>query len=216
MWYPARIIVAMFAWLDATWSGRDRRSDGTIGDQYHRPPSGHLPDPTSIPRNCVDAGDVDSDGIHVPTFLANLFLHPSFRYVIHRGRIWRAIDNWRARTYTGDNWHPGHVHGSIHKEEWARDHQWFGTPNWWTPWSGELLSLGRPNMDVQAVKQLQAYLNGHGAPLVVDGQYGERTDRELRAFQAWACAQTGTAASWADGIAGPKTWAWLTTLTRGW
>jgi hypothetical protein len=203
-WYLALNLKGWFGWLDATWPGRDRRSDGTIGDLNHvGRVSDHNPDPSSSPPGCVDAADNDSDGVHVPSVLANAFLDPATHYVIHRGRIWDADDKFRPHAYTGSNWHGGHIHRSIRKSEAARDLV-FVTATFWL--GAELVDLGQTGL---RVRHLQALLNGQGASLGIDGDFGPRTDAALRAFQTWA----GIAS---DGIAGPITYRALTTRTRGW
>ncbi|MEH6565294.1 MAG: N-acetylmuramidase family protein [Halopseudomonas sp.] len=50
----------------------------------------------------------------------------------------------------------------------------------------------------QPVSQLQKRLNQHGAALLIDGDYGDATERAVRTYQL----QIGLVA---DGIAGPKT-----------
>jgi Putative peptidoglycan binding domain/D-alanyl-D-alanine carboxypeptidase len=54
----------------------------------------------------------------------------------------------------------------------------------------------------EAVKQLQLHLNRHGAQLVVDGDFGAKTDAAVRAFQQANGLEV-------DGIVGDKTWAAL-------
>jgi len=50
----------------------------------------------------------------------------------------------------------------------------------------------------QRVYELQAYLNGHGGDLVLDGDFGPGTERAVRSFQAAKRIKV-------DGIVGAQT-----------
>ncbi|MBM0201838.1 peptidoglycan-binding protein [Micromonospora sp. STR1s_5] len=75
---------------------------------------------------------------------------------------------------------------------------------------------GRPTLRKgakgSAVRRLQGALNGHGAALKVDGDFGARTYAALRSFQSRT--KIGV-----DGVCGPQTWGKLlagqTTVRRG-
>ncbi|MES9280141.1 peptidoglycan-binding protein, partial [Cutibacterium acnes] len=54
----------------------------------------------------------------------------------------------------------------------------------------------------QAVSQLQKKLNANGAKLIIDGDYGDETEKAVRAYQRKAGLVD-------DGVAGPKTQAAL-------
>lgn len=178
--------------IDTRWPRRDRSSDGWIGDKAHRArKSDHNPDPPSM---VVRAIDLDKDGLHIPTVLASMFLHPSIRYVIHAKRIWHVNNLFKPKEYTGSNDHGGHVHGSV-------EHTNIGE-NSSVPWpmisAKPVWPTLKPGMLSTAVRQLQAYLNGHMAGLRLDGDFGPVTLKAVRAFQRRHRLKV-------DGWVGPET-----------
>jgi len=190
--YEAPSLRRLAGALNRRWPGRDHSSDGWIGDRDHRARrSDHNPDPKT---GVVRARDTDKDGIHVPTVLASMFLHPSIRYVIHAKRIWHVDNLFKPKDYTGSNDHAGHAHGSIEHTKQAENSvaRWElieTTPVWKTLRSGD---------KGMSVRQLQAYLNGHRSSLIVDGRFGPGTDRAVRAFQKRHQLKV-------DGWVGPQT-----------
>ncbi len=179
--------------INSRWPNRDKASDGWIGDSAHASrTSDHNPDPPSM---VVRALDIDKDGIHVPTVLAAFLLHPEVRYVIHNKRIYHVDRRMQPVRYTGANDHSGHIHGSIEhtkaaevsKAGWAPIDAHFVWP---------LLKSGSRGLPV---KQLQAYLNGHGYSLVLDSDFGPATDSAVRAFQRKHTPDD------VDGVVGPRT-----------
>jgi lysozyme family protein len=163
--------------INTRWPHRDHSSDGWIGDKAHAArTSDHNPDPVT---GVVRAIDLDKDGVHIPTVLTSMFLHPSTRYVIHRRRIWHIDNLFKPKDYTGSNPHTEHVHDSIEHSKVAENSSapWLmiaTAPAWKTLKSG---------MVGTSVRQAQAYLNGHMASLVVDGRFGPATLAAVRAFQ---------------------------------
>jgi len=184
--------------LNRRWPKRDRSSDGWIGDKAHQSrTSDHNKDPKT---GVVRARDTDKDGVHIPTVLASMFLHPSTKYVIHAKRIWHIDKLFKPKVYTGSNDHAGHVHESIQHTRAAENSaaKWElieTVPSWRT------LKLGDRNM---SVRQLQAYLNGHMASLAVDGRFGAGTLAAVKAFQRRHKLKV-------DGWVGPQTRAALRT-----
>jgi len=185
-------LVRLRATIDARWPNRDRTSDGWIGDAQHQ---GRVSDHNPNSRGIVDAIDVDKDGIHMPTLIAVCLVHPATHYVIHNRRIYtREVDHFRPRVYTGDNPHTGHLHESIRQAVSAEQDP--------TPWSliakapsWPILRQGSTGRDVA---ECQAYLNGQGASLMVDGVFGAGTDQAVRAFQRRVRIRV-------DGLVGPAT-----------
>lgn len=168
--------------IDNRWPGRDRASDGWIGDPAHQArTSDHNPND----RGMVDAIDVDMYGgttiVHRPSIVAGLMLHPSTEYVIFNRRIFRKADRFRPRVYTGINPHTGHCHCSISQTVAAEQNSapWVllaAFPSWPT------LGRGLPATPTQ-IRQLQAFLNACGASLAIDGSFGYATDQAIRNFQ---------------------------------
>ena len=113
--------------VDARWPGRDRASDGWIGDLSHQQrDSDHNPDP----RGIVHAADIDASDVDPWALVVAAVVHPSTSYVIFRGRIFSRSHLWSARDYTGPDPHTSHVHVSIlhtHKAEQSPRH-WIERP----------------------------------------------------------------------------------------
>lgn len=179
--------------INTRWPNRDKGSDGWIGDAAHQArTSDHNPDPRT---GVVRALDIDKDGVHPPTVLAAAMLHPGVRYVIHNRRIYHVDKAFKPAVYTGSNPHTGHVHTSIQHTKAAEVDK-----TDWRPVSAAFqwptLKLG---MESVAVRQLQAYLNGHGASLALDGSFGDGTRAAVLAFQRRYTPQD------VDGVVGPKT-----------
>jgi hypothetical protein len=190
--YEAPSLVRLKKAIDARWPGRDHTSDGWIGDEAHQQrKSDHNPDPVT---GVVRARDIDRDGIHVPTVLAAVFIHPTTRYVIHARKIWHHDNRFKPKTYTGANHHDKHIHDSIEHTKAAENSSvpWkliSTVPQWGT------LRMGTSG---QSVSQLQAYLNGHGAALVIDATFGAGTRAAVYAFQRKQKLKV-------DGVVGPQT-----------
>lgn len=118
--------------FDEIAPGRDRASDGSIGDTAHAGGgvSDHLPDedfpalrgkdPDS--RNEVHAIDVDADlrtpGLSMEMVVQHLLgrcrsgAETRLRYIIFNRRIWEASNDWRQRAYDGPSPHTEHAHFS--------------------------------------------------------------------------------------------------------
>lgn len=93
---------------------RDTRTDGWLGDPAHQArKSEHNPDD----KGMVHALDVDTEPgmtkAEKRRLLRELIGDPRVWYVIHEGVIWSRTHGWKARRYTGENPHNGHIHVSI-------------------------------------------------------------------------------------------------------
>lgn len=144
-WVLTRGLMTVRTEFNLVFKIRDRRSDGSIGDQSHATgTSGHNPDRTGRAeykdgdaKNEVRAIDVDRDlvpgsGIdwmeRVVQFIikkARAGGYVPFRYIIYKRRIWARSDGWKTRAYTGANAHDQHAHFSGDYTQKADE--WTGT-----------------------------------------------------------------------------------------
>jgi hypothetical protein len=129
-WILVPCLVKLRSEFTAIAPGRDRSSDGSVGDAAHQgSESDHNPDETgTVPIrdadriNEVHAIDVDVDlrmpGLSMEMIVQHLLTRcrsgaeKRLRYIIFNRRIWSAGDNWRQRNYAGANAHDKHAHFS--------------------------------------------------------------------------------------------------------
>lgn len=115
--------------INDRWSGRDKASDGWIGDPSHATgESDHNPDYDS--GGVVRAIDIDKDGIDMLDLLAVLIGDPRVAYVIWNKQISSATRDgnpWNWEPYSGTNTHEKHVHISIKHTDKAEEstNAWF-------------------------------------------------------------------------------------------
>lgn len=122
----APCLVALIDEIDQRSPGRNKTSDGSIGDRAHRNrKSDHNPDHNGIVRALDltdDPGDlhgayIDHDDFD-PDVLAEQWIanrDPRIKYLISDGRICTSYSSskgpaWRWRKYTGTNAHKKHLH----------------------------------------------------------------------------------------------------------
>jgi hypothetical protein len=129
-WVMVPCLVQLRTEFNQIAPGRDKASDGGIGDQAHAGDvSDHNPDETGrVPikdadrTNEVHAIDVDKDlrtpGLDMEKVVQFLLgrcragTEKRLRYIIWNRRIWEASNGWRQRTYKGANAHDQHGHFS--------------------------------------------------------------------------------------------------------
>lgn len=106
-WTLAPALAALRDEVNARWPGRDKSSDGTIGDLAHqRGVSEHNPDAEGVVR----AIDITARGIDVNALLDAAIGDPRVHYVIYRGRICSRTYGWTWRPSSG---HEHHIHISL-------------------------------------------------------------------------------------------------------
>lgn len=179
--------------IDRKWPKRPKKNDGWIGDQAHQArKSDHNPNR----RDRVDALDIDSTAVvHVPTIIASAILHPSTNYIIHKRRIMDASDKFAPHAYTGSADHNTWVHVSVEQNDKAEK-----AVNPWrfvetkTAWAATV----KEGAEGDLARYVQAFLNGHGYTLTVDGHFGPKTTAAVKNFQSKHELQV-------DGWVGPKT-----------
>ena len=138
--------------INSRWPGRDRTSDGWIGDAAH---SARASDHNPNGRRSVNAIDVDHDGIDCKALVSLLVKDPRVNYVIHDGKIYS-----RVRGFKGSNPHTKHVHVSILQSRAAEQDT--------RPWG--VTKLGAKTAGKAAVSAVQA-----SGEVAVDGRYGVGT-----------------------------------------
>jgi hypothetical protein len=129
-WILVPCLVSLRTEFNRLAPGRDKASDGSIGDTAHqRTPSDHNPDETGrAPTrdadsiNEVHAIDVDDDlrkpGWNMTKCLEIIITRhrdgqdSRLQNIIYNRRIWSRSWGWTARRYTGANAHTEHAHFS--------------------------------------------------------------------------------------------------------
>lgn len=110
--------------VNARWPGRDKTSDGWIGDAAHSSrTSDHNPDADGS----VNALDIDVDGIDRWALVQCAMGDRRTNYIISHGLIYRRANGFRAEVYAGTNGHYKHVHVSIlHGDRYEDDRSPWG------------------------------------------------------------------------------------------
>lgn len=212
-WRLAKSLVKLREQINELSPNRSKVSDGTIGDVAHsKTKSEHNPDDDGIVR----ALDVTHDPAHGidGKKLTNALLasrDPRILYVISNGEIASGAGGpapWVWRKYKGKNPHNHHMHLSVVSGAagdaggpWklsltvapSKAAKPISQPKY------PLLVKGNKGPDVF---RLQTLLNRAGAKLVLDDDFGPRTEAAVKAFQRKAGIVV-------DGKCGPQTWAAL-------
>jgi Putative peptidoglycan binding domain len=218
-WRLARAIEQVRAEANAANPGRDKRSDGTIGDAAHAARSSdHNPWVVVGGTGVVRAVDLDADGLDLPTAFERLRAAARAGglpqvvgggYAILNRRITAPdFSGWRA--YKGRNPHTSHGHISVGRSAAAFDSPaaWGifgggGTVHVNVTTGGELLRRGSRGPRVAALQtRLRTQYPLYAKDLQSDGVFGARTEAAVREFQRRAGLTV-------DGVAGPATLARL-------
>ena len=204
-WRECKALLKLKSQVDAMWPGRDKTSDGTIGDTAHAArKSDHNPNAHGV----VTAVDIDADlsptetvGVLVAKLQAGR--DPRIKYLIWNGQITIPGDITRWKSYTGANAHKHHCHISASSDPalYDDDREWdlgaAATARASVPVSPPDLKEGDSG---PAVRSLQNALISLGflPARELDGVFGPKTKAAVLKFQV--SKQLG-----ADGIAGPDT-----------
>lgn len=195
-WRNCGASLTLISAVNARWPGRDKSSDGTIGDQSHaNRASDHNPNAQGVVR----ARDIDVNGIDVGWLFEWLRQRAAGDprlagggYLILNRRITAPdFSGWRA--YTGSNPHTGHGHVSF-----SRNASGYDLTAPWNLGGGSPAPSGRPVLRTGAtgapVEEVQRKLG-----ITVDGKYGPATVKAVKRFQE-------SKGITADGVCGPATW----------
>ena len=194
-YYLVSSLVQLRDEVNERFPGRDKSSDGWIGDASHQArPSSHNPDWSH--GGAVRAIDIDNNGgSFEKTPLQQQVLKaaigdPRVWYVISNGIIYSRTYGWRANRYTGSSPHDHHVHVSVTEEvaRWNDRSRWMGParppvrpgPVRYEVVRNQFLrAVGAVAGEVEvraSVKRVQLALNEeYGFMLDVDGLVGEKT-----------------------------------------
>jgi len=216
-WRLAKSLIQLRDQIDAMFPGRDKESDGSIGDTRHSVrKSDHNPNAAGV----VTAIDVDEN--LTPNGEASGLVKaiqaskdPRVKYLIYEGRITKKGDISQWVAYHGANPHRHHFHISVSSDRGLYDDA--------TPWVLDGGSTHPVNNSIpltvppspfpatqppqpelklgakgEAVKRLQLALRSHGELVDVDWKFGPATEKAVKSFQLRKHLRP-------DGIAGPNT-----------
>ena len=210
-WRLARSLEKLRAQVNALYPKRSKASDGTIGDEAHASRSSDHNPWVKVTEGGKTVGIVTGEDLtHDPkSGMDSYALADTIRlsgdrrlkYVISNGRIASGAKGWAWRVYIGKNKHDHHVHVSVQPDKALFDDAspWALTPRVSPASTGPetpLLAIGSKGPDVE---KLQRLLVAAGHAVNVDGDFGARTEKAVKAFQR----KRGLLA---DGRCGGKTW----------
>lgn len=197
VYYLAPSLDMLRSEVNTLFPGRDKTSDGWIGDPSHAArPSDHNPnwDATGRRRGIVHALDLDVDDNDPRRDMRKIVLEavigdPRAWYVISNGIIYSRTYDWQARRYTGSNPHFTHIHISIRYDEYAEFNR-----DRWIVVNKPRVKPGKVNLD-NVREQFLLVANGHQATKDLTGvsRIQVALNRQYKAGLK------------ADGIVGPKT-----------
>jgi hypothetical protein len=123
-WTLAPSLKQLVVQYNELYPGRNKASDGTIGDAAHAARvSDHTPDANGV----VAALDITHDpahGLDIAVESEKLVnsLDPRIKYVIANKRIWEPGKGWKP--YTGANPHTAHMHVSVKQSNYHDATKW--------------------------------------------------------------------------------------------
>jgi hypothetical protein len=192
-WYLAPSLAVLRTEINTRWPGRDRASDGTIGDRRHQLSRS---DHNENARGSVNAADFDEDGIDFDEVFEAIKRHPSARYVIYEETLYHRDRGWQPEDYNGDNPHDRHFHLSIDQTRTAeQDRRPWGLLN--TTAGGIMLpKQGDKNTSVGYWQDILDFL---GYTLKIDDDYGPKTTAAVRAWHMAYLKRHGSKATPTSG-----------------
>lgn len=185
-WTLVPCLVQLRSEFNAIAPGRDKASDGSIGDTAH---SATVSDHNPAPDGQVHAIDVDVDlrcGVTMEDVVQFLLARcrsgdeKRLKYVIYNRRIWSASSGWVQKAYTGANAHDHHAHFSA---SYTPAHEASTAPWHLTDLiEGDdmLIKQGDSGEDVRFWQQI---LVDVGYPVEIDGDYGPKTAAAIAKFR---------------------------------
>lgn len=129
-WRPAKSLDVLRYQINSAFPGRNKASDGTIGDAAHaKSKSEHNPDANGVVR-ALDITHDPAHGVDCGRIIEAMVASrdPRILYVIWNRRICSSVKQpWVWRPYTGSNPHDKHFHLSVvespalydNEEPWA-------------------------------------------------------------------------------------------------
>lgn len=191
--------------INSRWPGRDRSSDGWLGDEYHQAsrsehnPVGHPNGPVFGTPGSVHALDITASGVDTSVIVSSLLGDSRVWYVIFNRTIWSRSYGFVARPYHGAP-HTTHIHVSLRGENQSSAVAAENNTKPWLRGGSSATSAGFNSSQTRALQQA-LIARGFSIPAGVTGVYGPQTRAAVAAFQR---SQGWTGAS-ADGLAGAET-----------
>lgn len=208
-WRLAKSLTKLREQVNAAYPGRDKTSDGSIGDARHKSrKSDHNPWIQYQGQGIVTAIDIDEDvdargSVEHIIQAIQASRDPRVKYIIYEGRISVKGDITKWKKYTGVNPHKQHAHISVHADPRLFDDEtaWdIGSPSdTVTPPTAPAHTAGRPLIKRGSLEPEHILFIQRRLMITADGHFGPKTEAAVKAFQK----QKGLTP---DGIVGDRTW----------
>lgn len=216
-WRLAASLTTLRTQINTHSPARNKASDGTIGDAAHMKSgsaSDHNPWIKDGRIGVVTALDITHDPRGgVDTYALAEYLRQQrdnrIKYVISNYRIFSAtVSPWTWRKYTGSHPHHTHIHvscvsaktGYDNARDWKLNLSAAPGPDPATPPPRPILRKGSTGDLVRSVQRVLMLE-------LVDGIFGDMTEREVRKFQEAEGIRI-------DGVVGPQTWTALDSIEQ--